>query len=102
MKTLTRNWVAIAAILLLPAVATSESLAERKSDTPVETWNHQEMELERAILTETIEPTAAGHSTNDMSTGEGHDGMKSTGDMTHETKKYSRASDYKRAIFGSN
>ena len=42
MKTLIRNMVSALVILLLPTVVSGESLADRKSDTPVETWNNQE------------------------------------------------------------
>lgn len=107
MKTLIRNMVSALVILLLPTVASGDSLADKKSDTPVETWNNQEIELERAILTETIEPTAAGHSAYEGSFSAGQDGMNNVGETggmgsEHGAKEYKRASDYKREVFGPN
>jgi len=104
MKTLIRNMVSVLFILLLPTVASGESLAERKSDTPVETWNNQELELERAILTETIAPTAAGYPAYDSSSSADQGAMKNAGERSagHGAKEYKRASDYKREVFGPN
>ena len=104
MKTLIRNMVSVLFILLLPTAAIGESLAERKSDTPVETWDNQELELERDILTESIAPTAAGRSVYDSSSSAGQDEMKSTGERStgHGAKEHRRASDYKREVFGPN
>lgn len=102
MKTLIRNMVSVLFILLLPTVVIGESLAERKSDTPVETWNNQE--LERAILTESIAPTAAGYSAYESSSSASQDAMNNAGERSagHEAKEYKRASDYKREVFGPN
>lgn len=109
MKTLIRNVVSVASVLaisLLPAVVSGESLADRKSDTAVETWGSHEAELERAILTESVEPTAAG--------GISHDGVAGSqgdsGTMSHRQgmsedhgmKKYKSAYEYKREVFGTD
>lgn len=107
MNTLIRNTGVAVLVLLMPTVASGESLADRKLDTPVEAWNSEELELERAILTETIEPTAAGHSLSDGSASNSHSKTQSSGEMSgmsirHGTKAYGRASDYKREIFGPN
>ena len=105
MKTLTRIMLSampVLVVLLLPAVVYGESLADKRSDTPVETWGNQEAELERAILTETIDPTAAGNTASgDM--GSQQDAIRQHGsNQTHGVKQYPRASDYKRAVFGPN
>lgn len=104
MKTLIRNLVSVSVILLLPAVASGESLADRSSDTPVETWNNQELELERAILTETIEPTASGDSAYESSftSAQENAGVADGMSAGHGAKKDHRASDYKREVFGPN
>lgn len=104
MKTLIRNLVSVSVISLLPAVASGESLADRASDTPVETWNNQELELERAILTETVEPTAAGSPAYESNFNAGQENAGATDSMNarHGAKKHHRASDYKREVFGPN
>ncbi|UZE96488.1 hypothetical protein [Alkalimarinus alittae] len=89
-------------ILLLPTMVSGDSLADKKADTPVESWGNQEAELERAILTETIEPTAAG-GLSDM----GHGPQKANTKMHdskgwHGGKQYKNAYEYKREVFGSN
>jgi hypothetical protein len=106
MKTLTKSMTATVSVFLLsmlPVIVNGDSLADKRADTPVETWNSQEMELERAILTGQVEPTAAGsasvqHQPDSMM----HEPMHSSGDMEHGVEQYRRASDYKRETFGSN
>lgn len=105
MKTLIRNVVSttsVLAICLLPVTASGDSLADKRSNTPVETWGNQDVELERAILTETIDPTAAG-STAYNASGSQQGSMKQ-GEMStrHGAASHNSAHENKRVIFGPN
>lgn len=107
MKTVTRNLLSAICVFLLsllPAVVNGDSLADRRSDTPIETWDHQELEMMRDILTEQMEPTAAGP----MLPGESASGMmpsaKGMGhrEMEHGMKQYKNAHHYKTEVFGND
>lgn len=102
MKTFIRKFVSVFIMLLLPAAVLGESLADRKLETPVETWGNEEAELERAILTETVEPTAAGHSTDQPSQYQTDKAKKHRSGGWHGGKQYKNAYEYKREVFGPN
>jgi len=111
MKILTKNRASVVGVFLLsllPAIVNGYSLADKNSDTPVETWGSTDVELERAILTEQMDPTAAGpvsaeHQQDTMMQDSMHsEGHMSKDDMEHGMKQYNSASHYKREVFGNN
>ena len=112
MITLTKNMtsaVCVFLLSLLPAIVYAESSADRRSDTSVETWNNQDIELERAILTEKMSPTAAGpasaeqHGAVVQESMHGESNMgKDDMAMGHGMKQYKSASHYKREVFGND
>ena len=111
MKTYFKTMTSVIVVLLftwLPVTVSGDSLADKRSDTPVETWGSTDVELERAILTEQMDPTAAGpvsaeHQQDTMMQDSMHsEGHMSKDDMEHGMKQYNSASHYKREVFGNN
>jgi len=105
---LTKNMtsaVCVFLLSLLPAIVNADSSADRRSDTSVETWNNQDIELERAILTEKMSPTAAGPASAEqhgaVMHGESNMGKDDMA-MEHGMKQYKSASHYKREVFGND
>ena len=85
----------------LPITVNGDSLADKRSEAPVETWDNQEIELERAILTEQLPPTAAGSASVEQEPMSNESHMSSN-DMEHGMEQNKSASHYKSDVFGGN
>ena len=100
-STIVTSFMAVLLLTWLPMTVNGDSLADKRSDVPVETWNNQDIELERAILTEQLTPTAAGPASVEQPFMQSESNMSSD-NMTHEAEQHKNASHHKSEVFGGN
>lgn len=99
-STILTSVIAVILLISVPVTVSGDSLADKRTEAPPETWGNQEIELERAILTEQLPSTAAGSASVEQEPIERDSHMSSRMEDGMEQNK--SASHYKREVFGSN
>ena len=116
MKTLMRTMVlgtSVCLLSLLPAGASADSVADRKSETPINTWgvptaSTHDAAIERSIFEDTLPATAAGGSAYSGSIESKANSIPNASHRSEDTASTGhyentyKASDYKRDMFGGN